>query len=178
MFKSGLMALLLLAATAATAAEPKTNTEKAGDVLAFLLPATAAGMALNEEGDEAIAQYGKAFAVSAVTTQSLKWSVRKQRPNGRGFDSFPSGHTAMAMSGASMLQQRYGWSYGVPAYLAAAYVGYSRVYAKKHYRTDVAVGAAIGILPTLYFVTPQGAAVEVALRPEAGGYSLAMGMSW
>ncbi|MDQ7061241.1 MAG: phosphatase PAP2 family protein [Sulfurimonas sp.] len=41
----------------------------------------------------------------------------------------------------------------MPAYLAAAYVGYSRVATDAHYTTDVVVGALIGGLSSYYFTT-------------------------
>ena len=59
--------------------------------------------------------------------------------------SFPSNHTGMAFESATMLtlQYRY-WYVGVPAYLWAVTVGYSRLNLGEHYITDVAVGALLG----------------------------------
>src|SRR3546814_3323555 len=45
---------------------------------------------------------------------------------------------------AATLQNRYGWKVGVPAQIVAAFVGLSRVEARKHHVHDVLVGAAIG----------------------------------
>lgn len=80
-----------------------------------------------------------------LTTYSLKFAVPEQRPNG-GQQSFPSGHTASAFMGAEFIRKEYGWGWGTPAYLAASYVGWSRVASDNHWTHDVIAGAAIGIL--------------------------------
>ena len=69
--------------------------------------------------------------------------VREQRPDKSDFQSFPSDTAALAFAPAQFLWDRYGWEYGVPAYLAAGFVGYSRVDAKKHHWYDVAASAGM-----------------------------------
>lgn len=46
--------------------------------------------------------------------------MSKDRPDDSGDDSFPSGHTDSFMA-ATFIQQRYGWQYGLPAYVAASW---------------------------------------------------------
>lgn len=77
-------------------------------------------------------------------TMGMKASFRRQRPEGAGF-AFPSGHTTVSFASATVLQQHFGWHAGVPAYLLASYVALSRVQMKRHYLSDVAFGAALGI---------------------------------
>jgi hypothetical protein len=77
------------------------------------------------------------------TALLLKQVVREQRPDHSDFKSFPSDTSALAFAPAQFLWDRYGWEYGVPAYAAAAFVGYSRVDAKRHHWWDVAASAAI-----------------------------------
>jgi len=43
------------------------------------------------------------------------------------------------------MQRRYGWKFGIPFYLLAGYVGWSRVYADRHDYWDVLGGAGIGV---------------------------------
>lgn len=86
-----------------------------------------------------------AIGRSAALTEALKFAVNEKRPNG-GDHSFPSGHTSFAFSGAEFIRKEYGWQWGIPAYLAAGYVGWSRVEANAHHTHDVLAGAAIGIL--------------------------------
>ena len=130
----------------------KSFTEQSGDVLQFVLPATALGSTfIYPDNDHPHWQFLKTYATSIVSVYTLKYIVDETRPNG-GHLSFPSGHTASAFSGAAFLQMRYGWKIGLPAYLLASYVGYTRIKAQKHYIWDVAAGAAIGIGSTLLFV--------------------------
>ena len=44
----------------------------------------------------------------------------------------------------------------MPAYLGAAYVGWSRVELEAHHPHDVFAGAAVGILSSYLFTTPFG----------------------
>ena len=69
-----------------------------------------------------------------------------------------SGAMNMAMTvsfqGASFIQRRYGWKFGLPAYLLSAYVGWGRTYAKKHDWWDIIGGAAIGTASSYIFTRP------------------------
>jgi membrane-associated phospholipid phosphatase len=87
----------------------------------------------------------EAQLVSGLLTQALKVTVARARPRGTARHSFPSGHTSASFATAAVLEQRFGWRVGVPAYAAAAYVGLSRISEDQHYFSDVIFGAAIGI---------------------------------
>jgi hypothetical protein len=87
----------------------------------------------------------QAQLMAEVLTIGLKEATRRARPAGSGF-SFPSGHTTMAFASATVLQRHFGWKGGIPAYAVASYVGASRVQMKRHYLSDVAFGAALGIV--------------------------------
>jgi membrane-associated phospholipid phosphatase len=78
-------------------------------------------------------------------TAGIKMSVRRGRPDGTQF-SFPSGHSATAFATATVLQRDLGWKFGVPAYALASYVAASRVQVKRHFLSDVTLGAALGIV--------------------------------
>jgi membrane-associated phospholipid phosphatase len=77
-------------------------------------------------------------------TYSMKQAFRRDRPEGAGF-AFPSGHTSTSFASATVLRRHYGWRVGAPAYAIASYVALSRVQMKRHYLSDVAFGAALGI---------------------------------
>ena len=49
------------------------------------------------------------------------------------------------------MRKRYGWEYGIPAYVAATFVAYSRVESDQHYTRDVIAGAVIGIVSSYLF---------------------------
>lgn len=80
----------------------------------------------------------------------LKKAFNETRPDGTPL-AFPSGHTAIAFSGAALLATEYGENYKwVPyvAYGTATTVGALRVANNRHYLSDVLFGAGLGILST------------------------------
>ncbi len=182
------MILLVLVACAlpgaAQAAEPLTHSErrveKAGDVLQYAIPA--AGLLatwLLEPRPEAGNGQGSHWALmggsprhdlllaigrSWAATSALKYSVDETRPDG-GSHSFPSGHTSLAFTGAEFIRKEYGWGWGAPAYVAASFVGWSRVEAHRHYTRDVLAGAAIGILANHDFWRRKTSAGYASLAP-------------
>ena len=97
------------------------------------------------------------IGMSIVAAGGLKTIVNRPRPTQSFPDeiksytysegkSFPSGHTAIAFATATTLSLQYKkWYITVPAYAWAASVGYSRMKLGRHYPTDVAAGAIIGI---------------------------------
>ncbi|MFL9838728.1 phosphatase PAP2 family protein [Flavobacterium sp. ST-75] len=99
------------------------------------------------------------YLVMSSTVLSLKSVTHQLRPDGSSYNSFPSGHTATAFAGAEFLWQEYKdvsiW-YGISGYLVATGTGMFRMYNNRHWLTDVAAGAGIGILSTkfAYWVYP------------------------
>jgi membrane-associated phospholipid phosphatase len=83
--------------------------------------------------------------------QGAKQIFRRDRPTladgtkQSGF-SFPSGHATLTFAAATVLQQHLGYRAGIPTYLVASYVAVSRLHDNRHYASDVAMGAAIGII--------------------------------
>lgn len=78
----------------------------------------------------------------------LKNTLKETRPDGTSL-SFPSGHSAFAFSGATMLAIEYGEHHKwVPyaAYGVASTVGVLRIANNRHYLSDVLFGAGLGIL--------------------------------
>lgn len=150
--------------------------QSAGDVTFALLPATAGISTLFLRDYEGTVQLVKSTGLSLGSTLLLKYTVDEQRPTG-GDHSFPSGHASISFSSAEFIRKRYGWDYGLPAYLAAAFVGYSRVESDQHYVHDVLAGAAIGIGSSYLFTT---ASDRLTVSGEAGpGYfGLRLASTW
>lgn len=126
------------------------SIEAAGNVLTFLLPATAAGFTVALKDGEGALQLGASAALTLGVTYGLKYAVNETRPNGDS-QSFPSFHASISFASAEFMRKRYGWGYGMPAYAVAAFVAISRVEAKEHYVHDVLAGAAIGIASSYLF---------------------------
>lgn len=64
----------------------------------------------------------------------------------------------------------------MPAFIAATFVSYTRVEARKHYITDVAAGAAVGILSAKYFTTKFGES-EVQIVPVLGTHEVGLSVA-
>lgn len=95
--------------------------------------------------------YLMSSAIMGGTVFILKGKSHRLRPNGNGYNSFPSGHTATAFAAAEFLNQEYKdvspW-YGYAGYALATATGTLRMYNNKHWFSDVMAGAGIGILST------------------------------
>lgn len=130
--------------------------EAAGDLLMLGIPAAAYASTLYLDDQEGRMQFYQSFATTVASVTLLKYTVNAPRPDG-GSQSFPSLHTASAFAGAAFVQRRYGWSYGLPLYLAAGYVGWTRVDADRHYPRDVYAGAALALAANYYFVDKRQA---------------------
>ena len=106
----------------------------------------AIGRSLNKPGAMSLgSDLIRAEIMAEVLTVGIKQGTRRTRPDGTSM-SFPSGHTSSAFATATVIQEHFGWKWGVPAYAVASYVAASRVEMKKHYLSDVAFGAAVGII--------------------------------
>src|SRR5436190_22069852 len=88
----------------------------------------------------------EALAMSEALTQTLKYTTRRERPDGSGKNSFPSGHAADTFAFATALERHLNWKYSVPAYVFASYVAMSRLPANRHWLSDAVFGSAVGII--------------------------------
>lgn len=118
----------------------------------------------------------RAQFVSQGVTQVIKLSVNRTRPDGTSM-SFPSGHSASAFATATVLQRNLGWKAGIPAYGIAAYVAASRVQAQRHYLSDVAFGAAIGIVAGRTVTIGHGNA-RFSVSPAAAPGGAGVNFTW
>ncbi|MBN1448728.1 MAG: phosphatase PAP2 family protein [Bacteroidetes bacterium] len=67
------------------------------------------------------------------------------------YQSFPSGHTVVAFSVATVLAERFDhWAASVLLYSAATSVGAARMYVDHHWASDVVLGAALGYITGMY----------------------------
>ncbi|HIW97695.1 MAG TPA: phosphatase PAP2 family protein [Candidatus Tidjanibacter gallistercoris] len=88
------------------------------------------------------------YLVMAAIVNTMKFAIPVLRPDGSAWNSFPSGHTATAFTGAHLLFREYRsvspWI-GVAGYAAAAATGVMRILNRRHWLSDVVTGAGIGI---------------------------------
>lgn len=121
---------------------------------------TAGELAGRGEVADAALHVTAALAAGGVANGLLKYSIGRERPSTTAdplrfrpfnaenrWQSLPSGHTVVVFSLASALSEeaRTPWVTAL-AYGGAAMVGWSRVYDDKHWTSDVAAGALVGIL--------------------------------
>lgn len=138
------------------AAHAGSTVQDTGTVTTVALPLVASAVALFNGDIEGFWQHAWSLGVTTGITFGLKAAIDSERPNGRNNNSFPSGHTSQAFASASFLDHRYGWKYGLPAYMAATYVAFSRVNSDNHRIRDVFAGAAIAWGVSHFFVDPYG----------------------
>jgi hypothetical protein len=134
--------------------------------------------------------YGLSNLLAGGIVQGTKVISDRERPNGSGDRSFPSGHTQTAFVAAEFLHQEYKdksiWI-SIGGYSAATFVGIARVYKNKHWVSDVVAGAGIGILSTkvVYWTYPylqktfgkKDKSLQTFIFPEYSGGNLSLALS-
>lgn len=148
-----------------------------GNVLAFVTPAAGLVGVLVLNDWQGLKQGVFAGATTVGLTYALKYIVKKDRPDHSDNHSFPSMHTSVSFAGAAFIQRRYGWKFGIPAYALSCYVGWSRVYGKKHDWWDVVGGAVIGAGSAYIFTRPFARQHDLAISPIAGDKSMGLYVS-
>lgn len=147
-----------------------TTLTTLGDGTAIALPVLAGAVAVYKDDWKGVAQLAAEGILTVGTAYALKNIVRERRPDGSDYQSFPSGTTAIAASGSSFLWGRYGWEFGLPAFLATQFVSYTRIQAKEHHWYDTlassAIGAGYGFLVTTPFKKKYGIDTELAPSPD------------
>ena len=125
------------------------------DYTQFFGPAMVVGLKLGgyegrSDWPRLLASAGMSYALMAGFVNGIKYTAKEMRPDGSTANSWPSGHTATAFVGATLLHKEYGltrspwWS--VAGYGVATATGVMRVLNNRHWVSDVMSGAGIGIL--------------------------------
>jgi membrane-associated phospholipid phosphatase len=131
-------------------------------------------------GNHRMADVGSKLLRAQLMAQTvsgvIKVSANRTRPDGTNL-SFPSGHTSVSFASATVLQREFGWKVGIPAYAIASYIGASRIEAKRHFLSDVAFGAAIGIVAGRTVTVGKGDK-KFALAPMATPGGAGVSFTW
>jgi len=170
----------LVGSCALALAHPAHASDKGWDDAATIardaLVVAALGVPVAQGDWNGALQAGGSLALAKGATYILKESIHEQRPDKSDRRSFPSGHTSVAFAAAATLENRYGWKAGLPAHIAAAFVGVARVQADKHHWHDVAAGALIGELSGLLLTRKRNDRVQLFPWAEPSGAGVALGM--
>ena len=121
----------------------------------FFGPVMATGLKI--AGVEGRSDWGRYLASTAMSygfmalfVNSIKYTAKEMRPDGSTRNSWPSGHTATAFVGATILHKEYGLTrspwYSVAGYGVATATGVMRVLNNRHWVSDVLSGAGVGIM--------------------------------
>ncbi len=125
------------------------------DYTQFFGPAAVVGLKLGgyegrSDWPRLLASAGMSYGLMALFVNTIKHTAKEMRPDGSTANSWPSGHTATAFVGATLLHKEYGltrspwWS--VAGYGVATATGVMRVLNNRHWISDVLSGAGLGIL--------------------------------
>ena len=121
---------------------------------------------------QAAGSMGAAFGIS----YGLKDLVHERRPDKSDNKSFPSGHAAVSFAAAATLENRYGWTIGVPAFALASFVSAARVEARKHHWYDVVAGGAIGTASGFLITRRRSDGVRLIPWADTGGGGVSFAM--
>ena len=117
---------------------------------AMVLGLKMAGYQGRSDWPRLFASAAASYGLMALFVNGIKYTAKEMRPDGSTANSWPSGHTATAFVGATLLHKEYGltrspwWS--VAGYGVATATGVMRVLNNRHWISDVMSGAGIGIL--------------------------------
>ena len=110
--------LICIAVSASSFAQASTHYKRyhgdgIDDVLEYTPMAAsfilkAAGVECRSSWEQRLYKSGASFILCSGTTYLLKHTVHRMRPDGTDNKSFPSGHTAVAFSGATVLHKEFG----------------------------------------------------------------------
>lgn len=125
------------------------------DYLQFFSPAMTLGLKIGgvegrSDWQRMMVSAAMSYGLMAGFVNGIKYTASEMRPDGTTANSWPSGHTATAFVGATILHKEYGLTrspwYSVVGYSAATATGIMRVLNNRHWVSDVLSGAGIGIV--------------------------------
>lgn len=148
------------------------SERRLGDHLSLALPLGTLAVEAWRGDWEGAWQLTQTFALTTGVAELLKKSTGVTRPDGQGDTSFPSGHAARAFSAASYVHLRHGLDKAWPLYLAATYVGHTRVQADRHRWSEVLASAGLAYGMARWRVEPLGAKAQLSVQD--GGVFLSL----
>lgn len=89
----------------------------------------------------------RSYALTGLSTLAIKAATNTDRPSDSWNDGeygFPSAHVSLSFAIAATVEEYYGPRAGIPAYLTASLIGWSRIDERDHDLSDVVFGAVLG----------------------------------
>lgn len=160
------LAMVSLAVAAPASARSHHGRDQSGSIARDGPVVIAFGLPLVRGDWPRVEQAGFSVGGAFILTEGFKHLIPERRPDGSENFGFPSGPTSVSFAAAATLEKRYGWRVRLPAHVVAAFVGVSRVAAKKHFVGDVLIGAAIGEASGGRLSSPRDANVRGGCRGE------------
>ena len=103
----------------------------------------------DEELHELALTFVTAYKFTAMITLPLQYATNSRHGEYGGLrmvtdSGFPSFPAASSFALASVVEEKYGWKAGLPAYLSAGLIGWAGIDQQQHRVSDVVFGAALG----------------------------------
>ena len=145
--------------------EPLGTTMEIGTYLGDGRLMLGVSLLLMAYGNDERRETGRLLTSTFISTGVIVWGMKeiigRKRPldDVVGNPAFPSGHTAYAFAGATLLGNRYP-KLRIPLYIGAGLVGITRIYLGRHYVSDVIAGAAVGTITGALVSRHRGTLLE------------------
>jgi membrane-associated phospholipid phosphatase len=145
-----LMLGLTVAACLLTPGADAFDYGTSGKAVAYAMPVFAGGVAIYKKDWKGLVELSVTTALTYGTAYGIKQIVKSCRPyrkpcvhGGTGWDSFPSTTAAIASAPSSFLWNRYGWEWGLPAFVISKYPSYALQKSRKNKLVDGLASTAI-----------------------------------
>lgn len=119
------------------------SLETSGKLVAYAMPISAAAVTIYKKDWDGLLQLTVVTGLTYGTAYGLKQLVKSCRPyakpcvhGGPGWDSFPSTTSALSSAPSSFLWRRYGWEWGLPAFIISKYPSYALQHSHKNKLVD------------------------------------------
>ena len=110
--------------------------------------------AFQDNPEKKIVQSAGVLAINYGITTGIKLLTKRERPDKSNRMSFQSGHASTSFAGATMTCMMWQSKQGCTMlYTLAGLASLSRVFAQKHFLTDIIFGAGIGYANSTFFPT-------------------------